>query len=449
MRRESVIHFRCGIVAQASVIHARVDLREDTPRDDAPRSAAAPRLFAVTPRAELTFDIHEDLASAERDWRALEATADLTPFQTFGWLSAWQRHIGARDGVKPAIVIGKRHTEVVCLFPFAVTPHGFARRLTFLGRDLCDYNAPLLAPDFAAQPGTQDFLELWRCIHRLIQSTPGLAHDLVVFTKMPETIGAQRNPMMALGPQLHPSGAYETSLGTDWEQYYAGKRSSATRRRDRTKVKKLGETGEVRFVDPQADADVLASLETLAGQKSKQFARMGVPDLFAQPGYIEFLRELASAPAAQRIAHISRLDVGPTWAALNLGLIHRDCYYHVLASYTDETEVARFGPGAAHLRELLKYAISRGLSRFDFTVGDEPYKRDWSDTERRLYDYSAAVTARGWPSAFIASAWRGVKRTIKQTAPLWNAVVKLRSMAAAMRKTPDAAKAAAKPDPED
>lgn len=448
-------------MAQASVVHARADLRDqvsgepasrEAPRDDIPRIASpsiAPRLFAVSQRAELTFDIHEDLASAERDWRALEATADLTPFQTFGWLAAWHRHMGAHAGVKPAIVVGKRGSDVVCLFPFAVVPHGFTRRLTFLGQDLCDYNAPLLAPDFAAQAGGQDFLELWRHIHRLIQSTAALSHDLVVFTKMPETIGRQRNPMMALGVRLHPSGAYETNLGTDWEPYYTGKRSSATRRRDRTKLKKLGEAGEVRFVDPQTDADVLASLDTLAAQKSKQFEKMGVPDLFKQPGYIEFLRELASAPVAQRIAHISRLDVGSTWAALNLGLVHRDCYYHVLASYTDEAEVARFGPGAAHLRELLKYAISRGLARFDFTVGDEPYKRDWNDTEQHLHDYSAAVTIRGWPSALTASSWRGLKRTIKHTAPLWNAVVKLRSAVAAMRKKPDAAKAATKPDAED
>ncbi len=440
-------------MAQASIVHARGDLHEpavrDTLLDDIPRVTSpsiAPRLFAVSPRAELTFDIHEDLASAERDWRALEATADLTPFQTFGWLSAWHRHMGVRAGAKPAIVVGKRNRDVVCLFPFAVTPHGVARRLTFLGQDLCDYNAPLLAPGFAAQAGEQSFLELWRQIHRLIQATPALSHDLIVFTKMPEMIGSQRNPMMALGVQIHPSGAYETNLGTDWEKYYTDKRSSATRRRDRTKLKKLGEAGEVRFVDPQTDADVLASLETLAAQKSKQFEKMGVPDLFKQPGYIEFLRELASAPAAQRIAHISRLDVGNTWAALNLGLVHRDCYYHVLASYTDEAEVARFGPGAAHLRELLKYAISRGLARFDFTVGDEPYKRDWNDTEQQLHDYSAAVTIRGWPSAFVASSWRGMKRTIKHTAPLWNAVVKVRSTIAAMRRKPDAAKAEAAKD---
>ncbi len=37
-------------------------------------------------------------------------------------------------------------------------------------------------------------------------------------------------------------------------------------------------------------------------------------------------------------------------------------------------------------------AIDRGFKHFDFTIGDESYKRDWCDTELRLYDYLAAAT---------------------------------------------------------
>ena len=43
----------------------------------------------------------------------------------------------------------------------------------------------------------------------------------------------------------------------------------------------------------------------------------------------------------------------------------------MLASYCEDSAVAHFGPGALHLRELLKYAIAPGLQRFDFTIGDE------------------------------------------------------------------------------
>jgi CelD/BcsL family acetyltransferase involved in cellulose biosynthesis len=414
-------------VGQAFV-HARAPLGSEA-------RTIPPRLVSVASRADVTLGLHQSLAAAEPDWRRLEESADLTPFQTFDWLSAWHRHIGSQ--VKPAIVVGKRGDDILFLLPLAVTARGLTRRLVFLGQELCDYNAPLLAPAFSA--GTHDFAALWREAHRLIQATPALRHDTIAFAKMPETIGAQRNPMMFLDVRLNPSGAYETTLGAAWEPFYTAKRSSATRRRDRTKVKRLGEMGEVRFVDPQEAAEISATLDILITQKSKQFARMGVPDIFGRPGYVDFFRELAAAPPARRLVHLSRLDVGPTWAAANLGLIHRDCYYHVLASY-DDGEVSRFGPGAAHLRELLKFAIARGLKRFDFTVGDEPYKRDWCDTEQRLHDYSAAVTIRGWPAAAVSGAWRRIKRTIKHSAPLWSAVVKLRTTVAAMRKKPEPAK---------
>jgi CelD/BcsL family acetyltransferase involved in cellulose biosynthesis len=163
-------------------------------------------------------------------------------------------------------------------------------------------------------------------------------------------------------------------------------------------------------------------------QKSRAFARMGVEDFFARPGYREFFLDVATDPAMRELIHVSRLDVGATTAATNVGLKFRDCYYLILSSY-DDGEVSRFGPGRAHLHELLRYAIDCGFQRFDFTVGDEPYKRDWSDTELRLYDHLAAVTLRGWLVMATTSAFRRTKRYIKQSPTLWHAFSKARALA--------------------
>ena len=385
-----------------------------------------------TQSGKIDLSVHTDLAAVEQEWRRFEQTADCTPFQTFDWLSAWQRHIGTVNGVIPAIVIARHGDDILMLLPLGVQRGAFARRLMFLGQDLCDYNAPLLAADFASAVGPNGFGALWREIRELFRAAPALCHDTIALKKMPQTIGAQPNPLLCLDVRLNPSGAYETMLGPDWEQFYAAKRSSSTRRRDRTKVKRLGELGEVKFVNPDASAELALTLDALVRQKGKSFARMGVPNIFERPGYAAFFQELATAPRMRALVHLSRLDVGQTWAAVNLGLTFRDCYYHILASY-DRGEVSRFGPGAAHLRELLRYAIMLGLKRFDFTIGDEPYKRDWCEAEQRLYDHSAATTWRGWPSAALSLAWRRIKRIIKQTAPLWNAVVRVRSALASVR----------------
>jgi len=401
------------------IVHAREALPAEGEANSPPR-------WQTTPQADaISLSVHHDLAAIEQAWRAFEQSADCTPFQTFDWLATWQRHIGALNRVTPAIVIARRGDEILMLLPLAVQPGAFARRLTFLGEELCDYNAPLLAPDFASALEARSFADLWREIHALLQAAPASRHDSIAFEKMPMNVGTQQNPLLGLDVRLNPSGAYETMLGPDWEQFYSAKRSSSTRRRDRTKLKRLGELGEVSFVSPDASAELALTLGALIRQKSKSFARMGVPNIFERPGSVAFFQELATAPRMRALVHLSRLDVGPAWAAVNLGLTFRDCYYHILASY-DDGEVSRFGPGAAHLRELLRFAIARGLKRFDFTIGDEPYKRDWCESEQRLYDYSAAATWRGWPSAVVSGSWRRVKRTIKQTAPLWQAVVRVR-----------------------
>jgi CelD/BcsL family acetyltransferase involved in cellulose biosynthesis len=393
--------------------------------DDAPPlSPAADGTRAAPPVAEfgdMAFTVHEDLAAVERDWRAFERHADATVFQTFDWLACWQHHIGARHSVRPAIVVGRDTVgTVLFIFPLAVRAGRLARELVWLGAELCDYNAPLLTQGFGESVGRARFLALWDAITQRLKDHPHLQFDLIKLTEMPEQVGAQANPFLYLPVTINPSGAYLTHLTGDWETFYAAKRSSSTRRRDRTKRKRLAEFGEIAFVNPKTEAEIIGTLDTLMAQKARSFARMGVGNLFAKPGYADFYRDVAASPATRQMAHVSSLNVGATAAAINLGLTWRSCYYHLLASY-DDGEVSRFGPGAAHLHDLLHLAIDRGFRVFDFTIGDERYKRDWCDTEIKLYDTIAGVTARGSLVAAAMTAAARAKRWIKQTPAVWNA----------------------------
>jgi CelD/BcsL family acetyltransferase involved in cellulose biosynthesis len=379
--------------------------------------------------APIRLSIHHDLDAVEQEWRAFEAIADCTAFQTFDWLAAWQRHIGARAGVTPAIVVGHSGARMLFLMPLAVEP-GLVRRLAFLGSDLCDYNAPLLAPDFARHMSPDRFATLWREIVAALQQHAGF--DLVDFPKMPETIGGAPNPLLALGAALNPSGAHLTRLHGTWDEFYTGKRSSATRRRDRTKRKRLSDLGEVCFVNPERRDDIALTLDTLIAQKTKAFARMGVANIFARPGQREFYLDVATN-ARDGLVHMSRLEVGSTIAATNLGLSFRGCYYYLLASY-DDGPTSRFGPGMALLHDLMRRAIELKFDAFDFTIGDESYKLDWSDTELKLYDHVSAASLRGAPIVTLAQARRGLKRWIKQTPALWRAVTKVRALAGSWRR---------------
>jgi len=413
-------------------VYARVDA---LPAANARPATKRARARGQTAPGGVSITIHDDLAAIERDWRAFERGADGTVFQTFAWLSTWQRCIGVHHGVQPAIAVGRDAAgAMLFLFPLSVRPVRMARELQWLGSDLCDYNGPLLASTFAVMFDEAAAAELWDAIAGKIQSHPRLHFDYVNLTKMPAVIGAQPNPLRAPALTAHPSGAYSTPLGQDWETFYTEKRSSSTRRRDRTKRKRLADFGEVRMVNTSGD-DTDASLETLMTQKARALAHMGVANLFANPGYADFYRALLGDPATRALVHVSRLDVGATPAAVNLGLVWRGCYYHLLASYTDG-EIMRFGPGAAHLHELMHYAIEHGCSVFDFTIGDESYKRDWCGEANTLYDYIAAVTWRGALAVGPMIAKQRVKRWIKQTPVVWNAFSRVRALIGSLARRP-------------
>ena len=420
---------REGEARPISEDRASFDIAADLP------TTFSPPLAAIEPsdaRASVMLELREELASLEPEWAAFQRTAACTVFQTFEWLSKWQQHIGNLRGTRPAIVLGRDASgALLFILPLAIETQGPIRRLTWLGSELCDYNAPLIARDFWRHVG--DFAALWREAQRLLQSDPRLRFDFVDLQKMAETLGDERNPFLLLTTQRNASSAHVATLGRSWEEYYKAKRSSETRKKERKQLKHLAEHGEVRFIEVAERDDMAATLATLISQKSRAFARMGVEDFFARPGYRDFFTTIATDPGMRELIHVSRLDVGTTTAATNVGLKFRDCYYLILSSY-DDGDLSRFGPGRAHLHELLRNAIDGGFARFDFTVGDEPYKRDWADTELALYDHLAAVTFRGWLVMAMTTAFRRTKRFIKQSPTLWPVFSKARALAGLLSK---------------
>jgi CelD/BcsL family acetyltransferase involved in cellulose biosynthesis len=389
--------------------------------------AAHARRAEVAAAPDISFRIFDDLAAVADAWRHFERTALLTPFQTYEWLAAWHRHIGARNGILPAIVVGRfAEGDIAFILPLAIDPRHALKRLCWLGQDMCDYNAPLLARDFAARVTPETFRALWRKLEAKMQSEPQTRHDWIEFEKMPETIGDAINPFTCFELTPNANSAHIMQLGGDWETFYRAKRSSPTRRHDRAKLRRMAQFGDIRFVTAADPAEAATTLETLMRQKSLAFARKGIADMFARPGTREFFLDIATNPATRPLVHVSRVEIGAADAAANFAIVHGDCYYHVLSSYCDG-KLAHFGPGALHLRELMAYAIDRGLKKFDFTIGDERYKSEWCDERLRLFDYSAAATWRGSPASALSTARRRVKRYIKQTPAIWHLASRLRA----------------------
>src|SRR4051812_8908643 len=95
---------------------------EPVPQHTLPESTSPPlAMTGAGDRARTTLEIHDDLAAVETEWKSFERHADCTAFQTYGFLAAWQRHVGKRSGTVPAIVMGRDEGgQLLFILPLAV-----------------------------------------------------------------------------------------------------------------------------------------------------------------------------------------------------------------------------------------------------------------------------------------------------------------------------------------
>jgi CelD/BcsL family acetyltransferase involved in cellulose biosynthesis len=215
--RQSEHHADGSASSVASVQRQRAGAANEEPQF--PLSIGPPLSIASSAPADpisssgLSLRVHSDLDEVREQWKAFEQQADRTVFQSFDWLAAWQRHIGARRGTVPAIVLGRdADGQLLFILQLAIETHGLTRRLTWLGSQLCDYNAPLLAEPFSDRMSAERFVLAWQDVIKLLCADPRWQFDLIDLQKMPEAVGAQRNPFLDLRVLAHPSGAYDTEL---------------------------------------------------------------------------------------------------------------------------------------------------------------------------------------------------------------------------------------------
>ena len=377
----------------------------------------------------LTLSIFDNLEHVKPLWLAFEQTAALTPFQTTSWLYQWYRHIGRLEKVKPLIVVATDYLGVLFILPLQIEA-GALRKLSWLGSDLNDYNGPLIAADYTTRAQGISVPDVWRQVLNLIKTQPGLQHDYVRLEKMPEQICGQDNPMKSLGVKLAASYAYRTPMLGGWDAFYASKRTSNNRSKDRYSRKKLMALGEMALGCPEDAVGIRDVVDTLIAQKSARFEQIGVENFFQKPGHIDFYR--AMAEEERGLVCVSRLNVGDKVAATNFGLTFRGAYYYVLTSYA-QGETSRFSPGTVHLLDVMKLFADKGFTAVDFTIGDEPYKMEWCDGKNALYDHMDASTMQGRAALVYWTAFQSTKRYIKQTPVLWNAYSKLRGAFAARK----------------
>ncbi len=130
--------------------------------------------------------------------------------------------------------------------------------------------------------------------------------------------------------------------------------------------------------------------------KAQRFRKMGIRDPFADENVRNFFKTLFGEELAksQELNELRFLEVGGTVRSI-IGKQFGDTGSTVEFAAIAEDELTTASPGEFLFFEDISRSCDEGRSIYSFGIGDEPYKREWCDIERTIYDTLVPLSAPG------------------------------------------------------
>jgi CelD/BcsL family acetyltransferase involved in cellulose biosynthesis len=187
--------------------------------------------------------------------------------------------------------------------------------------------------------------------------------------------------------------------GLDWKEYLAS-RSRQLRSQLGRKLRSLRKEHDVQFRRTRRAEEVADDLGILFSLHDARWAERPEDSAFSDPVVREFHVEFAMAALERGWLRLTAMEVdGVPIAALYGWLIGgRWSYYQ--AGF--DPEWSRHSPGFLLLGETIQAAIDEGAREYDMLLGEEPFKRRFATSSRRVC--TVVLAPRGRPAHVSAAA---------------------------------------------
>ena len=340
-----------------------------------------------TAAGERAVDIVTDLRDARSRWLAFEAAAISTPFQSFLWASALFETVGAARGAEPYLVfVYEVRTRRDLMFaPFARRRVGPFRILEMVDFGVSDYSAPMVAPDIAAQPGA--LVELWRTLLAALPTA-----DAIRVNRVPlNSVFGKSSFLQITSAWPKVTRSWAVHLPSKWLEYENGAITSKVRTRLRRGLKGMTSAGQTEYVIAQDTVEARKIFEALRAQRRIRF---GKSDVLAAEEYRDFYWRVIERGLESGSSVLSAIKLDGDIIAAQFGLYANEIYYNLLPAMSP-TAPSNWSLGKVLVWLHMKEMHGRGCRIFDFTIGDEDYKRDFRAEPNELFELACATRPQG------------------------------------------------------
>lgn len=324
----------------------------------------------------MNIEIASDIGRAgisESEWNRLASGNETsTVFQTYEWFRSWWSVFGGQN----RLFLAKAYSsgELVAIAPLMITGAEGDRVLRFTSDEKADYC------DFLVREHKE--LALERIIDALMQRRG--EWDSIQFRNIPEVSSTKsivKKICAGKGLNLITRQIVCPSLviqGHEEEASMMLKKETFRRR-----YNYFAKRGSLEFRNIRDEKEALSYLDVFFDQHVRRRAATGEQSLFMDPRNRDFYVCLTKSLLAREWLLFSVLEFNGRAIAFHFGFDYGSKVIWYKPSF--DIEYSKHSPGKVLLRFLLQYSLDNGKKEFDFTLGDEEFKRRFTNRVRRNF----------------------------------------------------------------
>lgn len=337
----------------------------------------------------MRIEIHTQLDDEiQKFWSDLEDRSNLGPFQSFGWVKHWLSTVGLPVyDIEVFVVCIFVNEHIEAILPMGIVKKNKFSKLEWLGGIHCDYMGPLVAEDSIFF--YSNFNSIWR---EVLTALPKI--DVVSFRNQPLKLGSQNNPFCSMRHSREYSNSYQANFEGSWSQF-KGSISKKVLNDSIRQRKRLSSLGILKFVVLDKSEDKSLFYKKLFAFKSLRYAEMGVEDILKPKEHKDFYLGMPESINKFTSVHCAALMLDDEIIALHWGVIQKKTFYYLMPA-NSSGKWSKYSPGKLLLEELLFWCHENKISIFDFTSGDEMYKKIWTNASLSLINTLTPITLKGY-----------------------------------------------------
>lgn len=316
-----------------------------------------------------------------------------TGFQSLNWLTVLYEDLAPAKRAKPRlVVVSERNSgEVAFVLPLVVIVQGGVRSARFADLGVTDYGAPILGP--AAMTKPRSVRRAWRAIHTALSDV-----DLIRLERMPEQIGGRPNPLVMhrrITPARHTGNVL--IIDTTVEDFLRSRGKKYRKEVERC-TRLWQKEGGARFARALTPDEVARGYRELTEQQSARHAALASDYILDEPEFRGFYERLVMDGTECNLGYLFTLEAAGEVVAALFGIVH-DGTFTLLRIANGGDRWSHLSPGRLVIVEAMKYLVAQGVNRFDFGIGDYPFKRGFGVEAVQLHDLFVARSLSAVPTA--------------------------------------------------